>query len=332
MRSTRPGSRSSGRPPPRPGSRRARRSATRSPRRPACRWRASGAFDSAAEAGAFARRAGRRGPRDRRQGRRPRRRQGRDGVATRSRRRSRRSRRPPGPAWSWSRSGSRGARRASSPCATAATRWPCPHRPRPQAPRRRRHAARTPAGWAPTARCRTSPTPRPTTSSARFHRPILAELARRGTPFRGALYAGLMLTADGPVLLECNARFGDPETQVILPRLAAPLGPLLLAAARGRLLEAARPLGLEGARLPALPIAAVGIVLAAAGYPEPPRRGDPIDGPGPGPRRRGARVPRRDRGRRRRRLPDGRRPDRDRRRAGPGPRRAPGRRRRRPPT
>ena len=87
----------------------------------------------------------------------------------------------------------------------------------------------------------------------RFHRPILAELARRGTPFRGALYAGLMLTADGPVLLECNARFGDPETQAILPRIAAPLGPLLLAAARGRLLEALGPLGLEGSRLPVLP-------------------------------------------------------------------------------
>ena len=112
----------------------------------------------------------------------------------------------------------------------------------------------------------------------RIHEPILAELARRGTPFRGALYAGLMLTADGPVLLECNARFGDPETQVILPRLAAPLGPLLFAAARGRLLQAARPLGLEGSRLPALPIAAVGIVLAAAGYPETPRRDDPIEG------------------------------------------------------
>ena len=67
----------------------------------------------------------------------------------------------------------------------------------------------------------------------RFHRPVLAELARRGTPFIGALYAGLILTADGPVLLEFNARFGDPETQVILPRLAAPLGPWLLAAARG---------------------------------------------------------------------------------------------------
>jgi phosphoribosylamine--glycine ligase len=112
----------------------------------------------------------------------------------------------------------------------------------------------------------------------RIHNPILVELARRGTPFRGALYAGLMLTTDGPVLLECNARFGDPETQVILPRLAAPLGPLLLAAARGRLLEAARPLGLEGARLPALPVAAVGIVLAAAGYPDAPRRDDPIEG------------------------------------------------------
>jgi phosphoribosylamine--glycine ligase len=112
----------------------------------------------------------------------------------------------------------------------------------------------------------------------RFHRPILAELARRGTPFRGALYAGLMLTAEGPVLLECNARFGDPETQAILPRLAVPLGPLLLAAAGGRLLEAARPLGLAGARLPVLPIATVGIVLAAAGYPDAPRRDDAIEG------------------------------------------------------
>ena len=69
----------------------------------------------------------------------------------------------------------------------------------------------------------------------RFHRPVLQELARRGTPFRGALYAGLMLTADGPRLLEFNARFGDPETQVLVPRLAAPLGPVLLAAARGLL-------------------------------------------------------------------------------------------------
>jgi phosphoribosylamine---glycine ligase len=112
----------------------------------------------------------------------------------------------------------------------------------------------------------------------RFHRPILAELARRGTPFRGALYAGLMLTDDGPVLLECNARFGDPETQVLLPRLASPIGPLLLAAAQGRLRRVAKSLHAEGSRLPTLPVAAVGIVLAAAGYPDAPRNGDAIEG------------------------------------------------------
>ena len=111
-----------------------------------------------------------------------------------------------------------------------------------------------------------------------FHRPILAELARRGTPFRGALYAGLMLTDDGPILLECNARFGDPETQVLLPRLAVALGPLLLAAARGELAGAARALGLTDTRLPAFPGATVGIVLASAGYPDAPRRGDEIRG------------------------------------------------------
>ena len=102
-----------------------------------------------------------------------------------------------------------------------------------------------------------------------FHRPILAELARRGSPFRGALYAGLMLTRRGPVLLECNARFGDPETQVLMPRLGGALGPLLLAAAQGRLGDA---------RIPVLPGAAVAIVLAAAGYPGTPRGGDAIAG------------------------------------------------------
>jgi phosphoribosylamine--glycine ligase len=112
----------------------------------------------------------------------------------------------------------------------------------------------------------------------RFHRPVLAELARRGLPFRGALYAGLLLTADGPRLLEFNARLGDPETQVILPRLAAPLGALMLAAARGRLGEARRALGLAGHRLPVLPGAAVGIVLAAEGYPGTPVEGVAIEG------------------------------------------------------
>jgi phosphoribosylamine--glycine ligase len=103
-----------------------------------------------------------------------------------------------------------------------------------------------------------------------FHRPVLAELARRGMPFRGALYAGLMLTDDGPRLLEFNARFGDPETQAILPRLASPLGPVLLAAAHGAL-----PSGLT---VPTIPGAAVAIVLAAAGYPTTPVAGDRIDG------------------------------------------------------
>ena len=111
-----------------------------------------------------------------------------------------------------------------------------------------------------------------------FHRPILAELARRGIPFRGALYAGLMLTDDGPVLLECNARFGDPETQALLPRLGVALGPLLLAAARGELAEASGALGLADARLPVIPGATVAIVLAADGYPDAPQRGDVIEG------------------------------------------------------
>ncbi len=110
------------------------------------------------------------------------------------------------------------------------------------------------------------------------HRPLLAELACRGTPFCGALYAGLILTADGPALLECNARFGDPEAQVILPRLAGALGPLLLAAARGELGAALSRSGAAERRLPTLPVAAVGFVLAAPGYPEAPRTGDPIEG------------------------------------------------------
>jgi phosphoribosylamine---glycine ligase len=113
---------------------------------------------------------------------------------------------------------------------------------------------------------------------ASIHRPILAELARRGTPFVGALYAGLMLTRAGPVLLECNARFGDPETQVLLPRLATALGPLLLAAARGGLGSAAATAVAPDSRLPVTRDAVVGVVLAVAGYPEAPRNGDEIEG------------------------------------------------------
>ncbi len=98
----------------------------------------------------------------------------------------------------------------------------------------------------------------------RFHRPLLAELVRRDAPFVGALYAGLMLTEDGPVLLECNARFGDPEAQVILPRLPLPLGPLLFAAATGRLGAALRAMGIGDGLLPASISATVGILAEAA--------------------------------------------------------------------
>lgn len=113
-----------------------------------------------------------------------------------------------------------------------------------------------------------------------FHRPVLAEMERRGMAFRGALYAGLMLTADGPYLLEFNVRFGDPETQAILPRLATglSLGSLMTAAAVGELARAARDAGIDDLVLPAEPAAAVGITLAAAGYPDHPRTGDPIEG------------------------------------------------------
>jgi phosphoribosylamine--glycine ligase len=114
---------------------------------------------------------------------------------------------------------------------------------------------------------------------ARFIRPALAEMERRGILFRGALYAGLIHTADrGPVLLEFNARFGDPETQAILPRVAIPLAPLLLAAARGRLRATATALGIEGDVLPATPGAAVAVVLAGGDYPAAPSAGDPISG------------------------------------------------------
>ena len=114
---------------------------------------------------------------------------------------------------------------------------------------------------------------------ARFHRPALAELARRGLPFRGALYAGLILTAErGPVLLEFNARLGDPESQAILPRVAVAIAPLLLAAARGALDPANGAPRFAGDVLPATPEAAVAIVLATRDYPAAPSAGDAIGG------------------------------------------------------
>lgn len=107
----------------------------------------------------------------------------------------------------------------------------------------------------------------------RIHAPVLAEMARRGTPFRGVLYAGLMLTADGPKVLEFNVRFGDPECQVLMAMWADDPLPWLLGAATGRL-PAGAPTARDGA--------ACCVVLAAAGYPETPRKGDAIpEGPPP---------------------------------------------------
>jgi phosphoribosylamine--glycine ligase len=102
----------------------------------------------------------------------------------------------------------------------------------------------------------------------RVVQPVIDAMARRGTPYRGLLYAGLALTSAGPKVIEFNARFGDPETQVVLDRLASPLGPLLHAAAVGNLAGVARPQWRPGA--------AVVVVIAAEGYPEAPVKGDKI--------------------------------------------------------
>ena len=99
--------------------------------------------------------------------------------------------------------------------------------------------------------------------------PVLAELARRGSPFVGALFAGLMLTEDGPRVLEFNCRFGDPETQSLLPRLEGDLLEALAAAASGEL---------RGVSLAASDSAAVTVVLAARDYPERGDAGSPILG------------------------------------------------------
>ena len=104
----------------------------------------------------------------------------------------------------------------------------------------------------------------------RFIVPTLAELRRRGIDYRGVLYAGLMLTEDGPRLVEYNVRFGDPEAQVVLPRLTTDLAELLAAAAAGDLTQAPPPTFDTGA--------CVTVVLACEGYPAAPRTGDVIDG------------------------------------------------------
>ncbi len=102
------------------------------------------------------------------------------------------------------------------------------------------------------------------------HRPVVAAMAARGVPFHGVLYAGLMITADGPRVLEFNTRFGDPETQAVLPRMRSDIVDLFRAARE--------PGGLAGMRAEFDPDWAVTLVLASAGYPESSSKGDVIEG------------------------------------------------------
>ena len=103
--------------------------------------------------------------------------------------------------------------------------------------------------------------------------PVARALVRRGTPYRGILYAGAMLTADGPQVLEYNARFGDPEAEVVLPRLGGEFSGIMLALANGRLRQY-----LTDHPLRVLSDHVVDVVVAAGGYPAKPTVGERIDG------------------------------------------------------
>jgi phosphoribosylamine--glycine ligase len=105
---------------------------------------------------------------------------------------------------------------------------------------------------------------------ARAVEPLVAELLRRGIDYRGVLYAGLMLGPDGPNVIEYNVRFGDPETQVVLPLMSGDAAELFMAVAQGSLPSAPVPTFSDAA--------AVCVVLASPGYPEHARTGDPIGG------------------------------------------------------
>jgi len=106
--------------------------------------------------------------------------------------------------------------------------------------------------------------------SAMVHQPIIDLMKDRGHPFHGVLYAGLMMTADGPRVLEYNTRFGDPETQAVLPRLRSDLVDVFIAACE--------PGGLEGVPMEFGDDWAVTVVLASAGYPASSSKGDRIEG------------------------------------------------------
>ncbi len=99
--------------------------------------------------------------------------------------------------------------------------------------------------------------------------PVIAGMAAEGHPFRGFLYVGLMLTVDGPKVIEFNVRMGDPETQVVLPLVDEPLAPILLAASEGRLEHTSCRMGSDKV---------VGVVIASRGYPESAESGQPIAG------------------------------------------------------
>jgi phosphoribosylamine--glycine ligase len=99
--------------------------------------------------------------------------------------------------------------------------------------------------------------------------PTARAMERAGTPFSGLLYAGLMLTAEGPKLIEYNVRFGDPECEAIVPRLKCDLAALLLSVAEGRLGEVQPELTEQHSMT---------VIVAAKGYPGTPKKGGPIDG------------------------------------------------------
>jgi phosphoribosylamine---glycine ligase len=99
--------------------------------------------------------------------------------------------------------------------------------------------------------------------------PVISGMASEGRPYRGVLYVGLMLTKEGPKVIEFNVRFGDPEAQVILPLIEEPLLPLLMAAARGNLHQTECRLSRHKL---------VGVVMASRGYPEAAESGQPISG------------------------------------------------------
>ena len=100
-------------------------------------------------------------------------------------------------------------------------------------------------------------------------KPVIAAMAKEGRPYAGCLYAGLMITAEGPKVVEFNARFGDPETQVVLPLLESDLVDIMLACADGTL---------GGMEIEWKRGAAVCVVMASGGYPKAYRKGLPIDG------------------------------------------------------